>query len=200
MISMVLALTLMATAAPSSLDEGGEPLPPSAPTDSYELSAWCYGALDEYLLVYEKVKPDLRDIDHMFGTSVVEDEPYQSDMAAAHDELKMIGQSVTAAEQASPRPIAPRGLVAMRKGRSIWSLAEAKTHRELARAWLLWALPDRCDSNARDLIKRSAILGKALSYNNGPGAVESEASSAPASPLAVTPRGAAADASQGHQP
>src|SRR5579859_8294194 len=104
MISLVLALTLMASAAPPPQD-GGEPLPPSAPSDSYELSAWCYGALGEYLSVYEKVKPDLRDIDHMFGTSVVEDEPYHSDMAAARDELKMIANSVTQAEKASPRPI-----------------------------------------------------------------------------------------------
>jgi hypothetical protein len=176
MISLVFALSLMA-AAP---DDGGEPLPPSAPADSYELSAWCYGALGEYLTVYETVKPDLRDIDRMFGTSVVEDEPYHADMAAARDELKMIGESVTAAEKASPKAISPRGVAAMRQGEGIWAVAEAKTHRELARAWLSWAMPDRCDSNARELIKRSAILGKALSYNNGPGAIESAASTAPA--------------------
>src|SRR5215470_9500184 len=112
MISLVFALSLMATAAPPP-DDGGEPLPPSAPSDSYELSAWCYGALDEYLTVYERVKPDLKAIDKMFGTQVVEAEPYESDMAAARDELKMIGESVTAAEKASPRPIAPSGVAAM---------------------------------------------------------------------------------------
>ncbi|MFI4936314.1 MAG: hypothetical protein ACHP7N_17015 [Caulobacterales bacterium] len=162
--AILLALTLMATNAPPP---ESEPLPPGAPTDDYQLAAWCYGALDEYLTIYEKVKPDLRDIDKMFGTSVVEAEPYQSDMAAAHKELKVIGNAVTLAEKASPRPIAPQGVVAMRGGRLIWSVVEAKTERELARAWLTWALPDRCDSVSRTLATRSALLGKALTYNTG---------------------------------
>jgi len=165
--ALILALALhMTAAAPPGDDAPGEPLPPGAPTEPYELSAWCYGALGEYLAIYEKVKPDLRDIDHMFGTSgVVEDEPYQSDMAAYRVELKVIGDSVTDAEKASPEAITDRGVSAMRRGREIWSLAEAKTSRELARAWLSWDLPDRCDSNARELATRSIILGKALKYN-----------------------------------
>jgi hypothetical protein len=166
--ALALALSLLLTDAPPADSGGGEPLPPGAPTDSYQLSAWCYGALDEYLGIYERVKPDLRDIDHMFGTSVVEDEPYHSDMEAAHVELKLIGDSVTEAEKASPRPISDQGVLAIQQGRSIWSVAEAKTHRELARAWMLWALPDRCDSNAKELTQRSILFGKALNYNNAP--------------------------------
>jgi hypothetical protein len=175
--ALILALSLMLTDAPPA-DSGGEPLPPGAPTDSYELSAWCYGALEEYLAIYERVKPDLRDIDNMFGSPVVEDEPYQSDMAAARDELKMIGEAVTDAEQASARPIAEQGAAAMRQGQAIWSVAEARPQRELARAWLSWALPDRCDSNARELARRSVLLGKALNYN---------ADTPPATPPAGTP-------------
>jgi hypothetical protein len=162
--ALVLAATLL-TGAPAGAETGGEPLPPGAPTDSYELAAWCYGALNEYLTIYEKVIPDLKDIDHMFGTSVVEDRPYKSDMAAAHVELKLIGESVTDAEKASPEPITERGLASIRKGQAIWSVAEAKTERELARAWLGWALPDRCDANARELAQRSLLLGTALRYN-----------------------------------
>lgn len=164
MVPFLLALTLM-TAAPPPDDGDGEPLPPGAPTDPYELSAWCYGALGEYLAIYDKVKPDLRDIDKMFGSSVVEAEPYQSDMAAYRVELKLIGDSITDAEKASPDRISDRGVAAMRRGREIWSVAEQKTSRELARAWLGWALPDRCDSNARELATRSIVLGKALRYN-----------------------------------
>jgi hypothetical protein len=167
--ALALALSLMLADTPPAPDDGGgEPLPPGAPTESYQLSAWCYGALDEYLAIYQKVKPDLRDIDHMFGTSVVEDEPYHSDMAAARVELKVIGDSVTDAEKASPRPIADQGAQAIQQGRSIWSVAEAKSHRELARAWMLWALPDRCASNAKELAQRSLLFGKALGYNNAP--------------------------------
>jgi hypothetical protein len=176
-------------APPAATDaNGGEPLPPGAPTDSYELSAWCYGALDEYLTIYERVKPDLRDIDHMFGTPVVEDEPYQSDMAAARVELKMIGASVTEAEKASPHPISEDGVAAIKLGRAIWSVAEAKPRRELARAWMLWALPDRCDSNAKELAQRSILLGRALNYNT---ATPTQTAPAP-TPTAPPPADAAA--------
>jgi hypothetical protein len=167
--ALVLALTLMATSAPSpDAGGGGEPLPPGAPTEPYQLSAWCYGALGEYLLVYDRVKPDLVDIDRQFGPPEKEPEPFQSDMIAARQELKMIGGAVTAAEKASPRPIASEGVEAMHQGAAIWSVMETKTRRELARSWLVWALPDRCDTVSRDLAAKSVLLGKALSYNNGP--------------------------------
>jgi len=167
---MTLALVLAASlvmAAPPADDGAGEPLPPGAPTDSYELAAWCYGALDEYLLIYQKVIPDLKAIDREFGTQVKETQPYHSDMAAARSELKVIGSAVTGAEKASPTPISERGVDAMNDGRHIWSVAEAKPHRELARAWMMWALPDACDANARELGKRSSLMGATLRYNEG---------------------------------
>jgi hypothetical protein len=188
--ALFLALSLMLTDAPPA-EAGGEPLPPGAPTDSYELSAWCYGALNEYLAIYDRVKPDLRDIDNMFGSPVIEDEPYQSDMAAAREELKMIGDAVTDAEKASPRPIAEQGAAAMRQGEAIWSVAEAKPHRDLARAWLSWALPDRCDSNSRELSQRSLLLGKALNFNAAPAETP-----APSTPAAGAPPPAVPDQSQ----
>lgn len=144
----------------------GEPLPSSAPTQPYELAAWCYGAMSEYLEVYDRVKPDLRAIDKQFGSSVKnEAQPYSSDMAAAREELKVLASAVEGAEKASARVIAPEGARAVKMGRSIWSPAEERTRRELARAWLSWALPDRCDSNARELAAKSALLGKVLKYN-----------------------------------
>jgi hypothetical protein len=144
----------------------GEPLPADAPAEPYELAAWCYGAMSEYLTVYERVIPDLRDIDRTFGSSVKnEASPYAADMAAARTELKVLAGAVEAAEKASPQVIAPRGVQAVKQGRAIWSPAEQKTRRELARAWLSWALPDACDANARDLTARSALLGQVLKYN-----------------------------------
>ena len=146
--------------------EAGEPLPANAPKDPYELAAWCYGALDQYLYIYENIIPQLQAIDRQFGSSVKnEARPYQSDMAAAHDELKVIGSAVEAAEKASPQVISTRGATAVELGRSIWSPAEQHTKRELARAWLSWALPDRCDSNARELKAKSELLGQALKFN-----------------------------------
>ena len=113
------------------------------------------------------MKPDLVAIDKMWGSSVKnEASPYASDMAAAHQELKVIAEAVEAAEKASPSPIAPEGVAFIQKGRSIWRPAESKTERELARAWLTWALPDKCDTTARELSAKSALLGKALKYNS----------------------------------
>ena len=174
--ALSLALALMAAQAPPPQAGGGEPLPPGAPTDPYQLTAWCYGAMSEYLDVYERVIPDLRAIDKEFGTSVQNEKtPYSADMAAAHVELKVLAGAVEAAEKASPNPIASQGAIAIKLGRSIWAPAELKTRRELARAWLSWAMPDACDSTARTLASNSALLGKALDYNN---------SSEPASPPA----------------
>jgi len=167
--ALLAALALLAQDAQPPAAPVGEPLPPGAPTQDYPLTAWCFGALSEYLDVYEKVKPDLVDIDKKFGTSVKnEPEPYSADMAAARDELKMLASAVSAAEQASPTPIAPQGVTAIDQGRAIWRPAEDKTRRELARAWLSWAMPDRCDTTARALEARSALLGKALKYNDTP--------------------------------
>lgn len=164
--SLLAFCVVLATAGLARAATEAEPLPSSAPTRPYDLAAWCYGAMSEYLDIYDRVKPDLRDIDKLFGTSVKnEPEPYSSDMAAAREELKVLADAVTAAEKASAQVIAPEGVQAVRMGRSIWTPAEEKTRRELARAWLSWALPDRCDSNARELAAKSALLGKALKYN-----------------------------------
>jgi hypothetical protein len=199
--ALIAAFAIMTAATPAAApdDAGGEPLPPGAPTDSYELAAWCYGALNEYLLIYDHVKPDLRAIDTLLGGDQVrESEPYQSDMAAARVELKVIGESVTQAEQASPRPISDRGVAAMHQGQGVWAVAEARPERELARAWLMWALPDRCDSNARDLSRRSILLGKALSYNAGQHAQAPAATAPRVTAPAVTALSAASTALAPH--
>lgn len=197
-LALVLAASLV-MAAPPPDDGAGEPLPPGAPTDSYELAAWCYGALDEYLQIYDKVIPDLKAIDAKFGTDVKEGQPYHADMAAYRVERKLIADSVTDAEKASPTPIGERGAAAMSDGRRIWSMVETRPRRELARAWMMWALPDRCDANARELAKRSLLFGKALGYNQGgaaaapaPDAAHDAAPPASAPPAEAPPPGAPA--------
>jgi hypothetical protein len=165
----------------------GEPLPAGAPTGDYELAAWCYGAMSEYLDIYEKVKPDLRQIDKLFGSSVKnEAEPYASDMKAAHVELRVLTGAVEAAEKASAEPITQRGVAAIKLGRSIWIPAEEKTHRELARAWLTWGLPDACDTRARQLEANAKLLGIALTYNNPENQTTTPAADAPPPPAAAT--------------
>ena len=164
--ALILALTLMASSSTPAPDGPGEPLPSGAPSEPYQLTGWCYGALAEYLEIYDVVKPDLVAIDKMFGTPVKEAEPYQSDVAAYRDELKIFASAIEATERASPQVISSQGAVAIRAGQAIWRPAEARTRRELARAWLSWGMPDQCDTNARALLAKSTVLGKALSYNN----------------------------------
>ena len=192
--ALILSVLLMASAAapavpaeppPSALD--AEPMPPGAPTEDYELTAWCYGALGEYLAIYDVVKPDIIAIDKQFGSTVQEDEPYKEDVAAARIELRQLGRAVTAAEKASPRVIAPQGASALRQGRGIWAQAEQRTHRELARAWLSWALPDKCASTSRTLLAKSNLLGHALASNAGT-ALDAQSEPAPVAgpePVAV---------------
>jgi hypothetical protein len=169
-------------------DNAGEPLPAGAPTDDYQLTAWCYGALGEYLEIYDRVKPDLQAIDKLFGTSVPDEtEPYHDDILAMRGELKILAEAVEAAEKASPTPIAEQGVDSIKLGRSIWRPAEAKTRRELARAWLSWGLPDRCDLTAKTLAARSQLLGKALSYNSGADAAAPAADLAPGAPPILQP-------------
>jgi hypothetical protein len=179
------AQAAQAPPAPAPAD-AGEPLPANAPKDPYELAAWCYGALDQYLFIYENIIPQLQQIDRQFGSSVKnEARPYASDMAAAHDELKVLGAAVEAAERASPQVISTRGAAAVMLGRSIWAPAEQHTRRELARAWLSWALPDPCDTNARELKAKSDLLGQVLKYN------VPSATSSPRAPVAAGDDGAA---------
>ncbi len=101
--ALIAAIALLTAAPPQG--GAGEPLPPAAPTDSYELSAWCYGALNEYLAIYDRVVPDLRAIDTEFGGDrVSESAPYASDIAAARAELKMIGDAVSRHARAGAEP------------------------------------------------------------------------------------------------
>lgn len=175
-----LALTAALAAGAPAVAADGEPLPPGAPTGDYPLTAWCYGALSEYLLIYEQVKPDLIAIDKTYGSSVKnEKEPYAADMAAARKEVKMLSDAVEAAEKASPTAISQVGGAAVMQGRAIWRPAETQSRRALARAWLTWALPDRCDQVARGLGTKSSLLGQALKYNAEPAA---PAASPPPSP------------------
>ena len=184
--ALILALTLMASSSTPAPDAPGEPLPSGAPSEPYQLTGWCYGALAEYLEIYDVVKPDLVAIDKMFGTPVKEAEPYQSDVAAYRDELKIFASAIEATEKASPQVISPQGAQAIRAGQDIWRPAEARSRRELARAWLSWGMPDQCDTNAKALLAKSTLLGKALSYNNG----AASHSAAPAAGQADTDSGA----------
>ena len=98
-------------------DQGSDEVPPGAPTDDYGFVAWCYGALDESLSVYDTVLPDLKDIDAKFGSPVKEATPYAEDIVDEHKALKRFAAAMEAAERASPQPIAEHGVAAIKRCR-----------------------------------------------------------------------------------
>jgi len=169
--SALLALALFAAApayaAPppatiSIQDQGSDEIPTGAPTDDYGFVAWCYGALDESIGVYQTVLPDLKDIDAKFGSPVKEATPYGEDISDERKALKRFAAAMEAAERASPQPISEHGVAAINLGRSIWDPAKAQPRRQLAHAWLMWGLPNRCESTAKTLKVRATLLGQAL--------------------------------------
>jgi hypothetical protein len=137
---------------PAAARSETEDIPPGAPTDDYGFVGWCYGATDEYLTIYTKVLPDLKDIDKTFGSPVKEDVPYATDVEAQHKALKRFGDAMAAAEKATSDPISTtEGQAAIAKGRGIWSVAETLPSRKLADAWLFWGIPVRCERTAKTL-------------------------------------------------
>ena len=213
----LIALTLFAAgpadaAAPapgtiSIQDQGSDEIPPGAPTDDYGFVGWCYGALDESIGVYQTVLPDLKDIDAKFGSPVKESQPYGEDIVDERKALKRFAAAMEAAERASPQPIAEHGVAAINMGRSIWDPAKAQPRRQLAHAWLMWGLPNRCESTAKALKTRATLLGQALAigapkvdeperHAPAPPPPEPVAAPAPANPSIDTllgPGGAPAD-------
>ncbi|HEY2658965.1 MAG TPA: hypothetical protein VGI79_04535 [Caulobacteraceae bacterium] len=171
-----------AIAAAATSDDWDE-IPSNAPRDDYGLVSWCYGALDEYLTLYEVVKPDLKAIDKMFGTPVVEAEPYHDDIAEDRKALKRFAGAIEAAEKASARPIAPEGAAAMESGRHIWAAARLEPRRRMADAWLFWGVPTRCDKVAKTLKVRATLMGQAFAVE----APKVDGATAPAATPETTP-------------
>jgi len=127
-----------------------EDVPPGAPSDDYGFVGWCYGATDEYLSIYPKIVPDLKEIDKLFGSPVRETEPYATDVAAEHKAAKRFADAMAAAEKANPT-LHDQGQANIAAGRAIWSQAEALPERKLADAWLFWGIPVRCETTAKRL-------------------------------------------------
>jgi hypothetical protein len=167
-LAALLALTILASGpseAPATVtidraDDQG--IPPGAPTDDYRFVAWCFGAMDESISVYEHVIPDLQAIDARIGSPVKEKVPYAEDVAEERQALKRFAAAMEAAERASPRPIAPDGVKAIQLGRSIWNQAKQQPSRQLAHAWLMWGSPDRCEKTAKTLKVKATLLGQAM--------------------------------------
>lgn len=179
-LAPLFALALLAAdppPAPATLPD--EPIPAGAPSDDYGLVSWCTGALTGHMALYAQVKPEL--------DALPDDRPKETvalDAArtkAGKEYLALYRKATDAAEKASPRPIAERGLAMRKAGDSIWAAAR-DTGDAKARmwTWLGWELPGRCETAAERLYEKSLLSAQALGIDLIGGA--SAASQKPVTP------------------
>jgi hypothetical protein len=164
-LASLFALALLAapaaTPAPAAGGVPDEPVPAGAPSDDYGLVNWCAGALSGHMVLYHQVKPEL---DSLPDSSPKETAALDTDqIKAGRDYLALYKKAIEAAERASPRSIADRGLAMRRQGNSIWNAARA-TKDGKARMWtyLGWELPGRCETAAERLYEKSLVSAQAL--------------------------------------
>ena len=172
--AFLLALALLTQDAPMATSTpAAQPAPArtsalSAPSDEYGYVGWCYGALGGYIDLYDQVMPEVTRIEKAFpGPSGVDEalKTYPEMREQARGDLKIYRAAIVAAEKASPRPISEYGGVAIKRGRSVWAGSDQTNKARLAQVWMSWSPPGDCETRARNLEKKSNILGKALIYN-----------------------------------
>jgi hypothetical protein len=171
-----------APVAPAAATEG--PVPPGAPEDDYGLVAWCHGALAGHMALYAQVKPTLDENESKSpggglspGMTTAEMDAQQ--MAAGREYLALYERATKAAETANPR-IRTRGEQARAKGASMWTpVANAVDPKDRMWSWLGWSLPGRCETAAKRLEERAALLARrprpsnlSQSYGSGPERLE----------------------------
>jgi len=160
-LALLMAISILQADAPALAQPPADAVAPAgssatedvasnAPTDQYGFVSWCYGALDEYLAIYPKVLPDLKDIDKTVGSPIQEDVPYAKDVVLEHKALDRFSAAMQAAQKADPS-IADQGKADVALGRAFWANAEGQSSRQLARAWLFWGVPVRCETTAKQL-------------------------------------------------
>lgn len=190
-LPLLLSLLIVQEAAPAAEApapvaapaEAEYPIPPGAPEDDYGLVAWCYGALDGHMKLYDKVLPEVTRIETEIakipGAPPADMNSYKEQRTAGRDTLKLFRGSMEAAEKASAKPIAPYGAEQLKRGNNVWTgIRDTKDQKYLAREWMSWGLPGRCLPTAQKLASRSKLFGKALTYNAKPPAAPATSATA----------------------
>lgn len=185
----------VATATPAVMTTTAQ----GEPATEYEVVAWCYGALGAHMGLYEVAMPEVERIERQWAASPAEADEDIASYAAQREEgkkqLALFRGAMEAAEKASIKPIQETGVAAIRKGEATWTGSKFADPKFLAREWMSWGLPDRCQTTAQSLQAKATLLGQAISYNVQPEAPAAEpaATETPAEP-APEAAPAAADA------
>ena len=139
------------------------------PTTEYELVAWCYGALGAHMGLYEVAMPEVERIERQFertpGSADADIASYAVQREEGRKQLALFRGAMEAAEKASIKPIQDTGVAAIRKGEATWTGSKYADPKFLAREWMSWGLPDRCQTTAQSLQAKASLLGQAISYN-----------------------------------
>ena len=144
--------------APAAPAEGD--VPNGAPTDDYGFVAWCHGALNGHMQLYETVKPELAKLQRSKKDADDNAKLDKEQMEAGRDYLALYSRALIAAERASPNNIHQRGVQADAQGYKIWAPAQALDDKNRMWAWLTWELPGRCETAANRLEERSSLFAE----------------------------------------
>ena len=138
------------------------PASPGEPASEYELVAWCYGALGAHMGLHDVAMPEVTRIERQFeripGAGKADLESYELQREEGQKQLALFRRAMEAAERASIRPLQEEGVAAIRKGEAVWTGAQMADPKFLAREWMSWALPERCQTTATALEAKSAVL------------------------------------------
>lgn len=177
-------------ASPADAPPADGPIPPGAPHEDYQFVAWCYGALRGYVDLHDQVMPEVTRIESEFqrpGTTLAEDlKTYADAQKQARTDLKLYRSAMTAAEQASIRPINTLGAAAVSKGQAMWTPGPTVTKAQLAQVWMSWEPPPRCARTAKALRARAVLMGPAFKLNDdaAPTPPATDGATAPTQPAA----------------
>ena len=130
-------------------------LPAGAPTDDYALVAWCYGALSRHMELHDQVWPEVQRIEAQFpqpGVSLKEAlAAYDDQHKAGLAQLDLYAKALDLGEVAGKTGGLER-TVAIQVGRDVWQGSDGADPKELARAWMDWALPGQCPDTANKML------------------------------------------------
>jgi hypothetical protein len=134
-----------------------EPLPPGAPADDYGLVAWCYGALQGHMALFEKVKPQLNALQDPDPRATAASDAEMLEAGKMY--LNLYSRALKAAEKGNPKVVLVPAATTMAQGRSIWDKAEVADDKTRMWSWVMWVLPGRCEYSAERLYEKSMLAG-----------------------------------------
>lgn len=172
----------------------------AAPSEPFQLVAWCAGAVEGYLRLKPDIFDEVKRIETTYrrpGSNLAEDLKDYADMEKdARRQMLVYQKAIQAAEKASPNDLSLTGQRAYERGLAVWAAPASSTRARVAQEWMSWALPATCETTAKGLTTRASLMGEALkpsvaALGGGEGQAEvAPSTEAEAAPAEVSPEAA----------